>query len=258
MSSTKGKTEMTQKVAFVSGSGRGIGRAIAIALAESGHAVAVGDLREPEGNETVELIRKAGGKALFVPLDVADSASVQAALKRAVDELGPVDVLVNNAGWDELKPFTDTNEAFWQKVVDINYLGTLRLIHAVLPGMLERKWGRIISISSDAARVGSSFEAVYSGAKGAIISFTKTLAREVARKGVTANSVCPGPTRTPGFESVVDPTNAKLLESMVKSVPLGRLGEPEDIAAAVVYLASERAGYVTGQTLSVSGGLTMA
>lgn len=249
---------MTQKVAFVSGSGRGIGRAIAIALAESDHAVAVGDLREPEGNETVELIRKAGGKALFVPLDVADSASVHAALKRAVEELGPVDVLVNNAGWDELKPFTATDEAFWQKVVDINYLGTLRLIHAVLPGMLERKWGRIISISSDAARVGSSFEAVYSGAKGAIISFSKTLAREVARKGVTANSVCPGPTRTPGFESVVDPTNAKLLESMVKSVPLGRLGEPEDIAAAVVYLASERAGYVTGQTLSVSGGLTMA
>lgn len=249
---------MTQKVAFVSGAGRGIGRAIAVALAESGHAVAVGDLREPEGNETVELICKAGGKALFVPLDVADSASVHAALKRAVDELGSVDVLVNNAGWDELKPFTATDEAFWQKVVDINYLGTLRLIHAVLPGMLERKWGRIISISSDAARVGSSFEAVYSGAKGAIISFTKTLAREVARKGVTANSVCPGPTRTPGFESVVDPTNAKLLESMVKSVPLGRLGEPEDIAAAVVYLASDRAGYVTGQTLSVSGGLTMA
>lgn len=249
---------MTQKVAFVSGSGRGIGRAIAVALAESGHAVAVGDLREPEGNETVELIRKAGGKALFVPLDVADSASVHTALKRAVEELGSVDVLVNNAGWDELKPFTATDEAFWQKVVDINYLGTLRLIHAVLPGMLERKWGRIISISSDAARVGSSFEAVYSGAKGAIISFSKTLAREVARKGVTANSVCPGPTRTPGFESVVDPTNAKLLESMVKSVPLGRLGEPEDIAAAVVYLASERAGYVTGQTLSVSGGLTMA
>lgn len=249
---------MTQKVAFVSGSGRGIGRAIAVALAESGHAVAVGDLREPEGNETVELIRKAGGKALFVPLDVADSASVHAALKRAAEELGPVDVLVNNAGWDELKPFTATDEAFWQKVVDINYLGTLRLIHAVLPSMLERKWGRIISISSDAARVGSSFEAVYSGAKGAIISFSKTLAREVARKGVTANSVCPGPTRTPGFESVVDPTNAKLLESMVKAVPLGRLGEPEDIAAAVVYLASERAGYVTGQTLSVSGGLTMA
>lgn len=249
---------MTQKVAFVSGAGRGIGRAIAVALAESGYAVAVGDLREPESKDTVALIEKAGGRALFVPLDVSNTESVRAALAQVVAGLGSVDVLVNNAGWDELKPFIATDEAFWQKVVDINYLGTLRLIHAVLPGMLERKWGRIISISSDAARVGSSFEAVYSGAKGAIISFTKTLAREVARKSVTANCVCPGPTRTPGFESVIDPTNAKLLESMVKGVPLGRLGEPEDIAAAVAYLASERAGYVTGQTLSVSGGLTMA
>jgi len=177
---------MTQKVAFVSGSGRGIGRAIAIALAESGYAVAVGDLRELEGNETAELIRNAGGKALFVSLDVADSASVNVAVARTVAELGSVDVLVNNAGWDELKPFIATDEAFWQKVVDINYLGTLRLIHAVLPGMLERKWGRIISISSDAARVGSSLEAVYSGAKGAIISFTpRSLLK--ARK----DSVCP-------------------------------------------------------------------
>ncbi|MHB1699618.1 MAG: SDR family NAD(P)-dependent oxidoreductase [Acidobacteriaceae bacterium] len=249
---------MTRKVAFVSGSGRGIGRAIAIVLANCGHGVAVGDLREVEGKETVALIQSAGGKAVFVPLDVANSASVNASVKAAVEELGPVDVLVNNAGWDELKPFTATDEEFWQKVVNINYLGTLRLIHAVLPGMLERKWGRVISISSDAARVGSSFEAVYSGAKGAIISFTKTLAREVARKGVTANSVCPGPTRTPGFESVMDPRNVKLLDAMLKAVPLGRLGEPEDIAAAVAYLASESAGYVTGQTLSISGGLTMA
>jgi len=249
---------MTQKVAFVSGAGRGIGRAIAVALAQSGYAVAIGDLREPESKDTVALIEQAGGRALFVPLDVSKTESVHAAVAQAVAGLGPIDVLVNNAGWDELKPFTATDEAFWQKVVDINYLGTLRLIHVVLPGMLERQWGRIISISSDAARVGSSFEAVYSGAKGAIISFTKTLAREVARKRVTANCVCPGPTRTPGFESVIDPTNAKLLDSMVKSVPLGRLGEPEDVAAAVAYLASERAGFVTGQTLSVSGGLTMA
>jgi 2-hydroxycyclohexanecarboxyl-CoA dehydrogenase len=249
---------MTQRVAFVSGAGRGIGRAIAIELAKGGYAVAVGDLRETEGQETVALISQAGGEALFTPLDVADSVSVNKALARTVAELGPVDALVNNAGWDELKPFAATDEAFWRKVVDINFLGTLRLIHAVLPGMQERKWGRIISISSDAARVGSSFEAVYSGAKGAIISFTKTLAREVARNSVTANSVCPGPTRTPGFESVIDPTNAKLLESMVRGVPLGRLGEPDDIAAAVAFLASEKAGYITGQTLSVSGGLTMA
>jgi len=247
-----------RRVALVSGAGRGIGRAIAVALAKSGHDVAVADLREPESLETVELIRQAGGRGLYVALDVGNSASVAAAVARTVAELGPVEVLVNNAGWDELKPFTATDEAFWQKVVDINYLGVLRLIHAVLPGMLERKWGRVISISSDAARVGSSFEAVYSGAKGAVISFTKTLARESARKNVTCNCVCPGPTRTPGFESVIDPTNAKLLESMVKGVPLGRLGEPEDIGAAVAFLAGDNASYITGQTLSVSGGLTMA
>lgn len=249
---------MTQRVAIVSGAGRGIGRAIAVALAEGGYTVAVGDLREPESRETVGLIEKAGGKAVFVPLDVSDSASVRSAVDETVAKLGPIDVVVNNAGWDELMPFSKTDEAFWQKVVNINYLGTLRMIHAVLPGMQERKWGRVISISSDAARVGSSFEAVYSGAKGAILSFTKTLAREVARYGITANTVCPGPTRTPGFESVIDPTNAKLLDSMVKGVPLGRLGEPADIGAAVAFLASERAGFITGQTLSVSGGLTMA
>lgn len=249
---------MTQRVAIVSGAGRGIGRAIAVALAEGGYAVAVGDLREPESRETVALIETAKGKAIFVPLDVSDSASVRAAVDQAAAKLGSIDAVVNNAGWDALMPFSKTDEAFWQKVVDINYLGTLRMIHAVLPGMQERKWGRVISISSDAARVGSSFEAVYSGAKGAVLSFTKTLAREVARYGITANTVCPGPTRTPGFESVIDPTNAKLLESMVKGVPLGRLGEPQDIGAAVAFLASDRAGFITGQTLSVSGGLTMA
>lgn len=249
---------MTQRVAIVSGAGRGIGRAIAVALAEGGYAVAVGDLREPESKETVALIEKAKGRAIFVPLDVSETTSVRAAVDQVTAKLGPIDAVVNNAGWDELMPFSKTDEAFWQKVVNINYLGTLRMIHAVLPGMQERKWGRVISISSDAARVGSSFEAVYSGAKGAVLSFTKTLAREAARYGITANTVCPGPTRTPGFESVIDPTNAKLLESMVKGVPLGRLGEPEDIGAAVAFLASDRAGFITGQTLSVSGGLTMA
>ena len=248
----------TRRVALVSGAGRGIGRAIAVSLAQSGHDVAVGDLREPESLETVELIRQAGGRGLFVHLDVGKTESVLAAVERVTKELGPVEVLVNNAGWDELKPFTATDEAFWNKVVDINYLGVLRMVHAVLPGMLQRKWGRVISVASDAARVGSSFEAVYSGAKGAVVSFTKTLARESARKGVTCNTVCPGPTRTPGFESVMDPSNTSLLEAMVKAVPLGRIGTPEDIGPAVAFLASEGAGFITGQTLSVSGGLTMA
>lgn len=248
-----------KRVALVSGAGRGIGRGIALALAKSGFAVGVADLREAESKEVVEVIRAGGGRAIFVQLDVVNSAMVKAAVAQVNAELGPVDVLVNNAGWDELKPFIATDEAFWQKVVDINYLGPLRMVNAVLPGMLERRWGRIISISSDAARVGSSLEAVYSGAKGAVISFTKALAREVARKGVTANSVCPGPTNTPGLQSAVSgDDSAKVLDAMKRSVPMGRLGEPEDIGAAVVFLASESAGFVTGQTLSVSGGLTMA
>ncbi len=247
------------RVAIVSGAGRGIGRGIALALAKGGYAVGVGDLREADSNETVELIRQAGGRAIFVPLDVAKSDTVLAAVARVNAELGPIDAVVNNAGWDELKQFVATDEAFWHKVVDINYLGTLRMIHAVLPGMIERRWGRVISIASDAARVGSSLEAVYSGAKGAIVSFNKTLAREVARKGITVNSVCPGPTNTPGFQTAMGGDDStKVLDAMKRAVPVGRLGEPEDIGAAVAFLASDGASFITGQTLSVSGGLTMA
>ncbi len=248
----------TPRVAIVSGAGRGIGRGIALALANAGYAVGVADLREAESSETVALIQQAGGRALFVPLDVANSDMVKAAVARVTAELGAIDTVVNNAGWDELKPFIATDEALWLKIVDINYLGTLRLTHAVLPGMLERRWGRVINIASDAGRVGSSLEAVYSGAKGAIIAFTKALAREVARKGVTANSVCPGPTNTPGLQQAVQgEDSAKVMEAMKRGVPIGRLGEPEDIGAAVAFLAGEGAGYITGQTLSVSGGLTM-
>lgn len=246
---------MTQKVALVSGSGRGIGQAIALAIAKGGYAVAVADMAE--STETVDLITKAGGKAMFVKMDIGNTATVLAAVESVKNGLGPIDVLVNNAGFDVLKPFIATDEAFWQSIVNVNYIGNLRVTHAVLPGMLERKWGRIINIGSDAARVGSSLESVYSGAKGAIISFSKTLAREVARKGVTVNVVCPGPTTTPGLNEAAA-GNEKLFEAMTKAVPMGRLGAPEDIAAAVAFLASEQAGFITGQTLSVSGGLTMA
>jgi 2-hydroxycyclohexanecarboxyl-CoA dehydrogenase len=182
----------------------------------------------------------------------------------SVRELGPVDILVNNAGWDDLRPFVETDEAFWDRVIEINYKGVLRTTHAVLPGMVERRWGRVVNIGSDAARVGSSLEAVYAGAKGAVISFTKTIAREVARKGVTANTVCPGPTDTPLLRQIVeaqgsDPGRASgVIDAMTKSVPMKRLGLPDEVAAAVAFFASESAGFVTGQTLSVSGGLTMA
>jgi 2-hydroxycyclohexanecarboxyl-CoA dehydrogenase len=241
------------RVAFVTGAARGIGRAIALALAEDGRRVAAGDLLMHAAEETAA---DAGGMA--VELDVTDPGSVADAVERVEAELGPVEVLVNNAGWDELRPFLDTDEPFWDSVIDINFKGCLRTTRAVLPGMVERSFGRIVNIGSDAGRVGSSHESVYAGAKGAVIAFTKTIARESARAGVTANVVCPGPTRTPLLEGMAETGGEKLLSSLERAVPMRRLGEPEDVAAAVAFLAGERAGYITGQTLSVSGGLTMA
>ena len=240
---------------MVTGGAQGIGRAIAQALAADGRAVAVGDLLEDEAGETAEAI---GGRALAVPLDVTNSDSVAAAVERTQDALGPIDVLVNNAGWDEARPFLETDEPFWDKVIEINFKGGLRVTRAVLPGMVERGWGRLVNVGSDAGRVGSSLESVYSGAKGGVIAFTKTIAREVARSGVTANVVCPGPTRTAFLDRIAGEGGERLVESLTRAVPMRRLGEPDDVAAAVAFLASDGAGYITGQTLSVSGGLTMA
>jgi 2-hydroxycyclohexanecarboxyl-CoA dehydrogenase len=251
---------LTQRVAFVSGAGRGIGRAIAIELAGRGNAIAVADLREPEANQTAEAIQSDGGRAFAVSVDVADSGRVEEAVRASAEQLGQVDILVNNAGWDEYHPFLETDEKFWDRVLEVNFKGCLRLTRALLPGMVDRGYGRVVNIGSDAGRVGSSLEAVYSGAKGAVIAFTKTIAREVARSGVTANTVCPGPTETPMLEEIAAGSQnaAKVIDAMTRAVPMKRLGKPEDVAAAVAFLASEEAGFITGQTLSVSGGLTMA
>jgi 2-hydroxycyclohexanecarboxyl-CoA dehydrogenase len=240
---------------LVTGGARGIGAAIARALAAEGHRVAVADILDEEAELTASEL-----SGLAVHLDVTDSASVTEAKSQAERELGPINILVNNAGWDEFRPFLETDEAFWDKVIEINFKGCLRVCREVVPGMIEREGGRVINIGSDAARVGSSLEAVYSGAKGAVVSFTKTLAREVARHGVTANVVCPGPTETPMLEHMLSEggDSAKMVEALKRAVPMRRLARPEDIAAAVAFLASERAGFITGQTLSVSGGLTMA
>ncbi|MDX1384347.1 MAG: SDR family oxidoreductase, partial [Thermoanaerobaculia bacterium] len=196
---------------------------------------------------------------LAVELDVADPGSVAAAADAVEAGLGPVSICVNCAGWDELKPFVTTDDAFLERVLGINLAGPMRVTRRLLPAMIDAGWGRIVNIASDAGRVGSSLEAIYSGAKGGLIAFTKTVARETARYGITANAVCPGPTETPLLQSIVDASESgdKVIQAMVRGVPMRRLGTPADIAPAVAFLASEGAGYITGQTLSVSGGLTM-
>jgi 2-hydroxycyclohexanecarboxyl-CoA dehydrogenase len=251
---------MTTRTAFVTGGAQGIGQGICITLGAQGFKVAVVDLNLKTARATAESITAAGGTALAVQADVTDTTSVQAAVKTVTAELGPVDIAINNAGWDDFMNFVDTTEEFWDRVLDINFKGALRVAHLVVPGMMDRGWGRVINIGSDAGRVGSSLEAVYSGAKGGIIAFTKTLAREVAAKGVTANTVCPGPTDTPMLRAFADKSGdgAKVLAGMTRAVPMRRLAEPADIAAAVAFFASDATGYITGQTLSVSGGLTMA
>lgn len=249
-----------RRVALVSGGAGGIGAAICAALAARGRAVAVADLDGERAEAVASGLRADGGEAAGVALDVTDPASVSAAIVAAREALGEVGVLVNNAGWDELRPFVDSDEAFWRRVIDVNFTGALRMTHALLPGMIDAGWGRVLCVSSDAARVGSSLESVYAGAKGALIAFAKSLAREVARRGVTVNAVCPGPTDTPLLSGIVEsaPDAAKVIDAMTRAVPMRRLGQPADVAAAVAFLTSEQAGYVTGQTLSVSGGLTMA
>ena len=238
------------RVALVTGGAGGIGRAVVAALAAEGHRVVAGDIAEV----------LAGEAALALRLDVTDTGSVDEAVTRAEGELGPIEILVNTAGWDEFRPFLESEEEFWDRIIELNYKGCLRVCRRVVPGMVEREYGRVVNISSDAARVGSSLEAVYAGAKAAQIAFGKTLAREVARRGVTVNSVCPGPTETPLLDGMLGAgeASAKMIEALRRAVPMRRLGQPEDVAAAVAFLASDQAGYITGQTLSVSGGLTMA
>src|SRR5579884_1988413 len=251
---------MADKTALVTGGARAIGRAISLRLAADGFAVVVGDLNQDGAAETATLATEAGGRAIATALDVTSDDSVAAAIAAAHAEFGPIEVIVNNAGWDEHHRFVETDETFWDRVIEINYKGILRTTHAVLPGMLEREWGRVINIGSDAARVGSSLEAVYAGAKAGVVAFTKTIAREAARAGVTANVVCPGPTETPLLAEILGSSEEaqKVIAGMTRAVPMKRLGQPEDIAAAVAFFARDDAGFVTGQTLSVSGGLTMA
>ena len=252
---------MSNRTALVTGGAQGIGRGIAAALAAQGFRVAIADLNIEAATQAAKDLSEAGGTVIAVEVNVTDTASVEAGLRAVTADLGPVEIVVNNAGWDDFMPFTATTEEFWDKILDLNFKGALRVTQAVLPGMIERGFGRVVNIGSDAGRVGSSLESVYSGAKGGIIAFTKTLAREVATKGITANVVCPGPTDTPALRKFANGAGQdaeKVISGMVRAVPMKRLGTPEDVGPAVAFFASDAAAFITGQTLSVSGGLTMA
>jgi 2-hydroxycyclohexanecarboxyl-CoA dehydrogenase len=244
----------------VTGAGRGIGRAIALRLARAGLGVGVTDVDAAGAGTVAEEIVAAGGPATGVAADVTDLAAMRAAVAAVEAALGPLDVLVNNAGWDRLHPFTESDPALWDRLIAINLRGVLNATRAALDVIVPRGGGgRIVSIASDAGRVGSTGESVYSACKAGVIGFSKALAREMARHGITVNVVCPGPTDTQLLADVMTGERGqRILEGMKRSIPLRRLARPEDIAGAVAYLVSDEAGYVTGQVLSVSGGLTMA
>jgi len=247
------------KTVIVTGGGGGIGGATCRRFAREGAAVAVLDLDPAAAQRVAAQIRGDGGRAEAIGCDITDRASVDAAVAQVQDKLGPVDVLVNNAGWDVFRPFVKTEPVQWERLIAVNLTGALHMHHAVLPGMVERKRGRIVNIASDAARVGSSGEAVYAACKGGLVSFSKTIAREHARHGITVNVVCPGPTDTALFAEYKQGAGNpdKLIEAFTRSIPLGRIGQPEDLPGAIVFFASDDAAYITGQVLSVSGGLTM-
>ena len=225
------------KTAIVTGGAAGIGAAIVERFKEEGVKVIVFDLHSKP------------------PVDITDYQTV----KNAVDQAGPVDILVNNAGWDMFKPFLKTDPAFWQKILSINLVGAMNMLHCVLPGMVGRGRGKVVTIASDAGRVGSSGEAPYSACKGGLIALTKTLARELAGKGIRLNVVCPGLTETNMLENFIQGAGnpEKLREAYRRAIPLGRLGKPDDLPGAVAFFASDDADFITGQVLSVSGGLTM-
>jgi 2-hydroxycyclohexanecarboxyl-CoA dehydrogenase len=248
---------LTGKVAIVTGGGQGIGRALVLRLAEEGCKVAIFDLSVAAGDETAKLAGDATVKTWQV--DVSDFDAVQAAVEAVENDLGPIWVLVNNAGWDKPQPFLATDPAFWDKVIAINLKGNLNTHFAVAGRMVQHGGGRIINIASDAAKVGTAMEAVYSACKGGLISFTKSIARELARKNVLANCVCPGPTNTPMMAEVAGegPEAEKWKEALVRGIPLRRMGEPEDYAGIVALLASDDGSYITGQAISVSGGMNM-
>jgi 2-hydroxycyclohexanecarboxyl-CoA dehydrogenase len=242
------------RTAVVTGAASGIGRATAEAFAQAGARVVLGDINEDGGDAAAGAICVRGAVADYIRLDITDPASVDAFRREALVKFGRVDIVANVAGWGRTEPFVQNTPEFWKKLIDLNLVGTILVTRAFLEPMMERRSGKIVCVASDAGRVGSLGETVYSGAKGGVIAFCKGLAREMARYNITVNCVCPGPTDTPLMAAVPD----KIKDAFSKATPMHRLAQPSEIADAILFFASGRSDFVTGQVLSVSGGLTMA
>lgn len=241
------------KTAVVTGGASGIGKATTFELARCGARVILADIDEKAGAAAQKEAQDAGLSVEFVRVDLTDAASVDQFAEQVLKQTGRVDILVNTAGWGRAQPFLDNPPEFWDRVIAINLMGPIRLTRRLLPAMFEARAGKIINVASDAGRVGSLGETVYSAAKGGLIAFTKALARESARYNVNVNCVCPGPTDTPLYQAVPE----KLRDAFIKAIPFRRVGKPQEVADAIVFFAGRRSDYVTGQVLSVSGGLTM-
>lgn len=245
---------LTNKTAIVTGGGSGIGRATCIALAQAGARVFIGDLNLAGAEKVVEEIRAAGGKADALFLDITKDAAIKAFADGVHAVVAKVDIVVNGAGWDIIEPFVKNTPEYWDKIMAINFMGPVKVTRAFLDPMIAANGGKVVNVASDAGRVGSSGETVYAGAKGGVIAFTKSLAREMARYQINVNCVCPGPTDTPLFATQPE----KMQQALANAIPFRRLAKPQEIADAVVFFASERSSFITGQVISVSGGLTMA
>jgi len=250
-------TDLSGKTVALTGGASGIGRATALQYASAGASVYVGDVNEAEGLATVETIRASGGRAEYLKLDLTDGASIDAFVDDVIARVGGApDIIANVAGVDRVMPFLDNTPDVWDLLARVNYIGPVRMIHRFLPRMIERRSGKIVTVASDAGRVGSSGESFYAGTKGAVIAFTKSLARETARAGITCNCVAPGPTDTPLFNGTI-PEGTKLRDALIKAIPLRRLAQPVEIAHTIVYFSTPATDFMTGQVISVSGGLTM-
>ena len=246
--------ELEDKTVIVTGGASGIGRATALLLAREGARVVVGDIDAAGGRTVAAEAAQAGLRLSYLPLDLTDKGSIDAFAAAAARAAGPAHGLVNAAGWDTIQPFLENPPEMWDRLIAINLLGAIRLTRGLLPAMIEARAGKIVNIASDAGRVGSTGETVYAAAKGGLIAFTKSLAREMARYQINVNCVCPGPTDTPLFQRQPE----RMREALTRAIPFRRIAQPQEIAEAVLFFLSRRTDYITGQVLSVSGGLTMA